>query len=131
MSRGHVMNVMCEYFLFANNNCCHHCHYIFLNRYIVLTSFFSISYKISPSSNMQQFYSLLFICLDYLNNVLSFTYLPFLWQTLIKACFQHIHFSLIRNNEKLKGRNVFYFMKILCSRKQCTIFSCFLDLQHL
>ena len=70
--------------------------------------FFQLVIKYLQVQTCNNFTHYFFICLYYSNNVLSFTYLPFLWQTLIKACFQHIHFSLIRNNEKLKGRNVFY-----------------------
>ena len=90
---------------------------------------------------MQQFYSLLFylfilfkqrvIFYKHQRNLPTYVQLHtyFFMTNFFKACFQHIHFSLLRNNETWKVET--FSILNLCSKKQSTIFSCFLDLQDL
>ena len=120
MSRGHVMNVMCEYFLPTTTVVT-----LFLNSYIVLTSFFSISNKISPSSNMfdgNKFFSqYFFLFVYYVNNVLTLTNINeiylytyfFLWQNIslsVHMFFTYLFFPLYKKLWKLKGRNILLFL---------------------
>ena len=70
--------------------------------------FFSISYKISPSSNMQQFYSLFFLFVYYVNNVLTLTnikeiYPPyFFYDKLFFKCMYMFSTHLFSPNENWK-----------------------------